>query len=76
MKRLYVHPELRGSGMGKRLVNALVEAAERIGYREMKLDTLPSMAEAQALYRKLGFEVIKPYFTTLRWSARVLCVDV
>lgn len=64
MKRLYVAPDGRGSGLGKALVDALVRAAARIGYREMRLDTLPSMAEAQALYRKLGFEVIAPYYDT------------
>jgi ribosomal protein S18 acetylase RimI-like enzyme len=64
MKRLYVAPEGRGSGLGQALVDTLVEVAERIGYREMRLDTLPSMAGAQALYRKLGFEVMAPYYET------------
>ena len=64
MKRLYVSPEGRGFGLGERLVNAVVKEAKRIGYREMKLDTLPSMAEAVALYRKLGFEAIEPYYDT------------
>jgi ribosomal protein S18 acetylase RimI-like enzyme len=64
MKRLYVSPEGRGIGLGKGLVEALVEVAKRIGYREMKLDTLPSMVEAQSLYRKLGFEVSQPYYDT------------
>jgi len=41
-----------------------VEVAERIGYREMKLDTLPSMVGAQSLYRKLGFEVSEPHYDT------------
>src|SRR5271163_4413162 len=62
MKRLYVCPEGRGSGVGEGLIDALVEVAQRIGYREMRLDTLPCMA--QALYRKLGFEVIEPYYGT------------
>jgi ribosomal protein S18 acetylase RimI-like enzyme len=64
MKRLYVAPEGRGFGLGQRLVVAVVREAERIGYREMRLDTLPSMAGALALYRKSGFETIAPYYDT------------
>jgi ribosomal protein S18 acetylase RimI-like enzyme len=64
MKRLYVSPELRGFGLGERLVDAVVKEAERIGYREMRLDTLPSMTGAIALYRKFGFEPIEPYYET------------
>jgi len=41
-----------------------MEVAERIGYHEMRLDTLPSMAGARGLYRRLGFEVIEPYYDT------------
>ena len=62
MKRLYVSPQGRGSGLGERLVDAVVREAERIGYREMRLDTLPSMTEAIALYRKSGFTPIEPYY--------------
>lgn len=62
MKRLFVSPESRGIGLGERLVKAVVREAERIGYREMRLDTLPSLTAAIALYRKLGFEEIDPYY--------------
>lgn len=64
MKRLYVSPRGRGLGVGKALVSAIVLEAKRIGYREIRLDTLPSMAEAIALYEKAGFNAIAPYYET------------
>ena len=46
------------------LVEAVLSVAARIGYREMRLDSLPSMVEAVALYRKAGFGPIEPYYDT------------
>ncbi len=64
MKRLYVAPGGRGAGLGTILVKAVIDKARRIGYREMKLDTLASMVEAKALYRRLGFEPTEAYYET------------
>lgn len=64
MKRLYVAPDARGMGLGKALVEAVVEAARRAGYRELRLDTLPDMLDAQGLYTRLGFVRIAPYYDT------------
>lgn len=64
MKRLYVAPAGRGLGLGKALMGAVIGEARRLGYREMRLDTLPSMLTAQAMYRAAGFREIAPYYDT------------
>ena len=61
MKRLYVRDAYRGSGLGRVLTRAVIDEARRAGYARMRLDTLPSMTSARALYEKIGFRPIAPY---------------
>jgi len=64
MKRLYVMPVGRGTGIGKALGSAVIDVAERLRYSEMRLDTLPSMVAALKTYRAFGFEDIPAYYQT------------
>lgn len=61
MKRLYIAPEGRGNGTGRALVRAITEEARRLGYGEMRLDTLPILEPAISLYRSEGFAECPPF---------------
>ena len=62
VKRLYVRPAFRRTGIGKRLAIRALEAARRAGYRRLVLDTLDRMESAVRLYEKLGFRQIPAYY--------------
>ncbi|HUU20179.1 MAG TPA: GNAT family N-acetyltransferase [Sedimentisphaerales bacterium] len=61
MKRLYVKERFRRMGIGRALAEAVIEEARKIGYNYMRLDTVPSMDVARALYASVGFKQTSPY---------------
>ena len=61
MKRLYVRPAFRGTGLGRELARRLIVEAKDSGYKLLRLDSLPRMERAIAMYRDLGFYEIPRY---------------
>ncbi|MBS1723947.1 MAG: GNAT family N-acetyltransferase [Armatimonadetes bacterium] len=76
MKRLYVRPAGRGQGLGRRLTEKICEEARTAGYRRMFLDTLPSMAAAQAIYEELGFVDAEPYVFNPHQGVRYMALEL
>lgn len=63
LKRLYVSDAARGGGVGRKLTQALIEAAQADGFTLMRLDTGNLLHEAIAMYRSMGFAECPPYLT-------------
>lgn len=62
MKRLFVRPSARGAGVGRALVDHVIDRARAAGHTRMVLDTLPIMRDAQRLYEQVGFRDVPPYY--------------
>lgn len=62
MKRMFIYPRFQGQGIGRALGESIIHAGKAAGYRVMRLDTSVRQSEAQALYQKLGFRRIEPYY--------------
>jgi len=76
MKRLYVRKAFRRFGLGRQMVEAMLDAARMAGYHSVLLDTLSDMESARALYAELGFVDIPPYYHNPVSGAHYLKVDL
>ena len=76
MKRLYVRRAFRGFGLGRMLVERMLDAARSAGYACILLDTLSDMEAARALYEELGFRDIPPYYHNPIAGAHYLKADL
>jgi ribosomal protein S18 acetylase RimI-like enzyme len=61
LKRMFVQPEYRQFKIGKKLLELAIDIARNLGYKRIRLDTLPTMTKAQSLYRSSGFYEIDAY---------------
>src|ERR1044071_6005593 len=76
MKRLFVRPRYRSTGLGRDLVNTILDEARKLGYTHMRLDPLPGrMDKAIALYRSIGFVDIEPYYRSVE-GAKFMELDL
>ena len=76
MKRLFVRKPFRGFGLGRHLVEGILDTARQAGYDHVLLDTLDDMEAARALYVDLGFESIEPYYHNPLPGAHYLKADL
>lgn len=77
MKRLFLRPAYRGKGLGRVLVESIIDEARKLGYTHMRLDTLPGrMDKAIALYQSIGFAEIGPYYENPVEGAKFMELDL
>jgi len=72
MKRLFVNDRYKGLGIGRKLVEKIIEEAKTKNYKKMRLDTLSTMESALKMYYKNDFYNIKPYYNNPNANAQYL----
>ena len=77
MKRLFLRPAYRSRGLGRVLVEAIIEEARKLGYTHMRLDTISDrMGRAVELYKSIGFVEIEPYYQSPVDTTKFMSLDL
>ena len=71
LRKMYLHPDLKGQGLGKKLMNDALERARQLGFHEMTLETNHDLFEVVAMYKKYGLEVCAPDHLSSRCDCRM-----
>lgn len=61
LKRMFVRPQFRGLGLGRKLVEHMEQFVHQQGVHVLRLETGIYQTEAIALYEKMGFRRIQPF---------------
>jgi DNA-binding MarR family transcriptional regulator len=61
LKRMWVHDDWRGAGLGSRLLRHLEDQSRSLGHRTLRLDTNGALTEAIAMYERAGYRAIERY---------------
>jgi N-acetylglutamate synthase-like GNAT family acetyltransferase len=64
IRELVIDEPFRGRGIGRRLLKAILEIAENIGYNRAYLETTPQMVNAQKLFASFGFRPVQQKTTS------------
>lgn len=78
LRKMYLLPRARGGGLGRRLLEHVLEHARAAGYQRCYLETMATMHRARSLYTSVGFEPLDApagrtgHFSCDAWYAREL----
>jgi len=70
IRKMYLHPSVRGQGIGKKMLAFVEEVARENGFTRLELETATTMNTARALYEKKGYCEIEPIHNRLRCQHR------
>ena len=61
IKRMYIRPNFRGKGLGKKMLKQLLKKGKEFGFSRIYLNTGPFMKSARTMYHSFGFNEREEY---------------